>query len=277
MVFSPPSAREFQKAAEKVKIVILRPRFRSGPKNLSVKSFSRSMVDAFHQQVHPRGSYPANLIIRTGITHWGSTAPCRTRCPASIVVYLPQVRLAYAESRSREASPSLAIATRAAPPWRISLAVSSPQDSRNSALWLAKCSLRSAAKSGFCGSAQRRVRNESQNDNRGSPGNQFFPGSCERSSAVLQSDPLDQEGPNRHRAARGQQRPEPKARIAVAGYPAAAHEPQRRLPGIQESQRLRRGPPRQPQSQNQVYLLEVGAHRRAVQRQRLRLQGARER
>jgi len=96
----------------------------------------------FTDKCTPKDSYSANLIIRTGITHWGSTARRRTRCSAAIMFYLPQVRLAYAESLSREASPSLAIATRAAPPRLIPLAVSNPQDSRNSALWLAKCSLR---------------------------------------------------------------------------------------------------------------------------------------
>ena len=69
----------------------------------------------FTDKCTPKDSYSANLIIRTGITHWGSTARRRTRCSAAIMFYLPQVRLAYAESLSREASPSLAIATRAAP------------------------------------------------------------------------------------------------------------------------------------------------------------------
>src|SRR6266850_4427045 len=197
--------------------------------------------------------------------------------PRPIMIYLPQVRLAYAESLSREASPSLAIATRAAPPWLIPLAVSSPQDSRNSALWLAKCFLGSAAKFDFCGSAQRRVRNESQSDTRWSPSNQPFLGRCERSSTILQSHPLDQEEPNRDRAARREPGREQKARIAAAGHPASTHKPQRRLPGVQEPQRLRRGPSRQPQSENQVRLLEVGHHRRAAQRQHLRLQSARER
>src|SRR6266850_1960648 len=120
-------------------------------------------------------------------------------------------------------------------------------------------------------------KNESQSDIRWCRRNQLFLGSCERSGAILQSDPLDQEGPNSDRAARREPRPEQKARIAVAGHPAAAHQPQRRLPGVQEPQRLRRGPPRQPQPENQVRLLEVGRHRRAAQRQCLRLQSARER
>ncbi len=150
------------------------------------------------------------------------------------MVYLSQVRLASAESRSREARPSLAIATRAAPPWLIPLAVSSPQGSRNSALWLAKALSKSAPKSGFCGSAQRRTKNESQSDIRWSPGNRFFLGSCELSGAIPQSDSLDQEEPNRHRAARREPGREQKAGIAVAGHPAAAYHPQRRLPGVQE-------------------------------------------
>src|ERR1700674_48576 len=144
---------------EKVRIGILRPRFRSGAEE-SQRQIVHSLNGwmPFTNKRTPKGSYPANLIIRTGITHWGSTARRRTRCPAAIMVYLPQVRLAHAESLSREASPSLVIATRAAPPWLIPLAVSSPQDSRNSALRLAKRFLRSAATSRFCESAQRRVK-----------------------------------------------------------------------------------------------------------------------
>src|SRR6267143_605049 len=119
MFFSPPSAREFQKAAEKVKIITLMPRFRSAAQNLSVKSFSHSMVDAFHQQAPPQGFILRKPDHSDRITHWGSTARRRTRCSAANMFYLPQVRLAYAESLSREASPSLAIATRAAPQWLI--------------------------------------------------------------------------------------------------------------------------------------------------------------
>src|SRR5882724_4196301 len=150
-------------------------------------------MNSTHQPLKLQRFMPADLLIRTGITHWGSTAPCSTRHPAATMLYLPQVRLAYAGPFSREASPSLVIATRAAPPCRILLAVSSPQDSRNSARWLAKCSLRSAAKYGFCGSAQRRVKNESQSDIRWSRSSHLFLGSCERSRAIPQSHPLDQE------------------------------------------------------------------------------------
>jgi len=202
MVFSPPSAREFQKPAEKVKIVILRPRFRSGPKNLSVKSFSRSMVDAFHQQVHPQRFVPREPDHSDRDNVLGEYR--------TLLYSLPRLHRGLLTS---SAARLRGVALKGSQPFTCDRnarrsATAHLFGGEQSARFAELCTVARKALSQV--SRETRVlrerstegKNESQSDIRWCRRNQFFLRSCERGGAILQSDPLDQEGPNRGRAAR---------------------------------------------------------------------------
>ena len=157
MVFSPPSAREFQQAAEKVKIVIRRPRFRWPPKNLSVKSFSRSVVGCSSPTSAPQGFMPHKPDHSDRDNALGEYRTSPDSLPRHHHGLLASSAARIRRVALKRSQPFTCDRNARRPAMAHPLAVSSPQDSRNSALRLAKCSLRSAAKSEFCGSAQRRV------------------------------------------------------------------------------------------------------------------------